>query len=143
MKRKYLNYYSDFKKICNEENPKVRKISKFIVNSASADEEMSTVDTRNIETIDKLEFNEQIENKYPMQFDLFDTELTDILSKTRKVDGNDSSFRDSDFCSRPCFTPLIILMEKSVLLPLRSQYHVLNEKGVQFLLRDSNLYGHL
>jgi hypothetical protein len=29
------------------------------------------------------------------------------------------------------------------LLPLRSQYHVLNEKGVQFLLRDSNLYGHL
>jgi hypothetical protein len=114
-----------------------------IEKTSTVDEEMSTIDTLNVETIGTLEFNDKIENKYPNKFNLFETDLTDILTKVRKTEDNDSNIRESNFSLRPCFTPLIILMEKSVLLPLRSQYHVLNEKGVQFLLRDSNLYGHL
>ena len=57
-------------------------------------------------------------NEYSSDFDLFEknSEVADVLAKVRSGDD-----RGSASSTRLCFTPLVILMEKSVLLPLRSQ----------------------
>ena len=142
MKEKYRCYYTDFKAI---EVGNKKSSKPLVYPPKAAAENISLVEEKgktfeNGSTVEVClfpEFDAQTESKYTSDFNSFSENPTDILSKVRQK---------TDFSSiskRPCFTPLVILMEKSVLLPLKSQFHVLTEKGIEFLLRDSNLYGHL
>lgn len=102
VKSKYSELHANFKLLCQEQNGQSFESSKGITPTSST-------------VVEKWENSEiPSKNKYPSKFDLFDCHMTDILSKVRKE-------RQSNVSQNPCFTPLIILMEKSVLLPLRFQ----------------------
>ena len=142
VKEKYLAYYTDFKTILAESKKASKQLlippKKSAENISSSEEETPTDESGATADVCAFpDFNTKTENKYPSDFNTFSEYPTDILSKVRK------NADLSNVSQRPCFTPLIILMEKSVLLPLKSQFYVLNEKGVEFLLDDANLYGHL
>ena len=143
MKEKYRCYYADFKNI---QAGNIKQPQRLLIPPKEKSESVSLIEEKITEVENEStaievcafpEFEAKIDNKYPSDFNSFNEDPTDILCKVRqKADLSSVS-------QRPCFTPLLILMEKSVLLPLKSQFQVLNEKGVKFLLRDSNLYGHL
>ncbi len=107
VKKKYLKYYSDFKDVCNivvqkKKSFEITSIGSFECSSA-IDENTYTIEGKITETYLNLKFDQHIENKYPTEFKLFESEFSDILSKVRHD-------LKSDVSTRPCFTPLIVLV---------------------------------
>lgn len=144
IKKKYITFYTDFKNICKtEEKAATAKTSSHKIDVSENDlfeNDLSDHDSSESSIVEETTSSpdrNEMSNSYPIDFQLFEQNLTDVLTRVRK------EREPVDERPRPCFTPLVILMEKSVLLPLRSQYHVVNEKGVHYLLHDANLLGHL
>ena len=107
MKKKYLKYYSDFKSVCSIEMQRKKSFeiasTESIECSSTVDENTYTIEKKVFDTCLNLKFDQHTENKYSTEFRLFDSEFSDILSKVR-LD------QRSLVSTRPCFTPLIVLV---------------------------------
>jgi hypothetical protein len=109
VKKKYLKYYSDFKSVCNDLGLQKKSLEitstglSIDCSSTIIDEKTYAVEDKGFETCLNLKFDQHIDNKYSTDFNLFESELNDILSKVRAE-------QRSLVSTQPCFTPLIVLV---------------------------------